>query len=366
MSDDGGKGRILIVDDGLENIQVLGGVLKREGYQINVARSGLQALESVATMAPDLILLDIIMPELDGRDTCRRLKANPTTKDIPVIFLTAKTKAEEIVDGFELGAVDYITKPFSVPELMARVNTHLELKLSRDMIAKQNDERKELLHVLCHDLTNPLGAIRIYLQWAERKPEVLSKKRLDMLCAVENGLQVIDLVRQMRALEEDKIKLKLEPVSIRSAIDACYSMMEPKFAEKQIELVTGFDDSLVVLAERTSFVNSVLNNLLTNAIKFSFSGSSITVEAYQETEQVILTIEDRGIGMPETLLADVFDISKATSRKGTNGEQGTGFGMPLLRKFVTAYGGTVELSSTEKTQSSDNHGTQARLTLSAG
>lgn len=123
--------RILVVDDTPQNIQVLGTLLRREGYQINVARNGLQALDIVAKAPPDLILLDVMMPELDGFETCRRLKQNATTWDIPIIFLTARTETEDIVHGFEVGAVDYVTKPFNPPELLSRVHTHLALQAAR-------------------------------------------------------------------------------------------------------------------------------------------------------------------------------------------------------------------------------------------
>jgi DNA-binding response OmpR family regulator len=123
--------RILIVDDTLQNIQVLGTVLREQQYQINVAQNGLQALELVAKVIPDLILLDIMMPELDGFATCERLKADEKTRDIPIIFLTAKTETDDIVRGFELGAVDYVTKPFNPTELLARVRTHLTMQRLR-------------------------------------------------------------------------------------------------------------------------------------------------------------------------------------------------------------------------------------------
>ena len=126
--------RILIVDDTPRNIQVLGALLKKEGYQINIAQNGLQAIEIVAETAPDLILLDVMMPELDGFQTCSRLKENPGTRDIPVIFLTARVETDDIVHGFELGAVDYVTKPFNPPELLSRVSTHLELKAAREKL----------------------------------------------------------------------------------------------------------------------------------------------------------------------------------------------------------------------------------------
>ncbi len=136
MSEDNKETRILIVDDTQKNIQVLGTMLQEEAYQINVAQNGLQALQVVEKVKPDLILLDIMMPEMDGYETCERLKSDPETKDIPVIFLTAKTETDDIVKGFNLGAVDYVTKPFNHAELMSRVTTHLELKAAREKLAQ--------------------------------------------------------------------------------------------------------------------------------------------------------------------------------------------------------------------------------------
>ena len=127
--------RILVVDDTPANIQALAGTLKDQGYQISVATNGKQALEVVGRVRPDLILLDVMMPEMDGFETCRRLKASQPTRDIPVIFLTARTETEDIVKGFELGAVDYVPKPFNAPELLARVNTHLTM----DRLHRENE-----------------------------------------------------------------------------------------------------------------------------------------------------------------------------------------------------------------------------------
>ncbi|MBF0527188.1 MAG: response regulator [Deltaproteobacteria bacterium] len=127
------KPLILIVDDVPMNLQVLGNTLSQENYQIAVATNGRQALSLTESVTPDLILLDVVMPEVDGFEVCRILKGDDRTKDIPIIFLTAKSESEDIVKGFELGAVDYLTKPFSTLELLARVRTHLELKKSKDM-----------------------------------------------------------------------------------------------------------------------------------------------------------------------------------------------------------------------------------------
>src|SRR5512147_784246 len=132
--------RILVVDDTPANIQALAGTLKERGYQISVATNGKQALEIVERVHPDLILLDVMMPEMDGFETCRRLKASEGTRGIPVIFLTAKTEVEDIVKGFEVGAVDYVAKPFNPHELLARVSTHLTMDELRRKLASKNAE----------------------------------------------------------------------------------------------------------------------------------------------------------------------------------------------------------------------------------
>ena len=154
------KSVILIVDDNPKNLQVLGNILKVKKCKVGVANNGQQALQMTENINPDLILLDIMMPKMDGFEVCKRLKASPETKEIPIIFLTAKTEMEDIVRGFRLGAVDYVTKPFHSVELLARVSTHLELKSALDtqkeLVAKLQtalDEVKKLsglLPICCH------------------------------------------------------------------------------------------------------------------------------------------------------------------------------------------------------------------------
>lgn len=137
--------RLLIVDDTPQNIQLLGTILRQEGYKINVAQNGLQALDVVQKTLPDLILLDVMMPEMDGFDTCRHLKKDLRTRDVPIIFLTAKTDAEDIVQGLEVGGVDYVGKPFNPAELLKRVQTHLELKAARERIQGLADQLSHYL-----------------------------------------------------------------------------------------------------------------------------------------------------------------------------------------------------------------------------
>jgi diguanylate cyclase (GGDEF)-like protein len=135
---------ILIVDDTVKNLQLLGSVLKAENYKIAVATNGNQAIITANDIKPDLILLDVMMPELDGFETCKKLKSIPETSEIPVIFLTAKVETEDIIEGFKVGAVDYVTKPFNTYELKARVKTHVELKISKDLLEQKNVILKKL------------------------------------------------------------------------------------------------------------------------------------------------------------------------------------------------------------------------------
>ena len=357
------KPHLLIVDDTPQNIQILGKTLREEGYEITVAVSGEQAIKVVGKILPDLILLDIMMPEMDGFETCERLQLSPQTQNIPVIFLTALTDTNNIVKGFDCGAVDYITKPFRTSEVVARVKTQLELKFSKENLLQRNTEQKELIHILCHDLNNPISAVRAFLGFIKDRPDLLSRHIENMFLAMENAADIIELVRNMRKLEEEK--LPLTNLNLKETIHQSIAILQQKFSEKNIELLVNVNEELAVLAEKTSFINSVLNNILTNAIKFSFPDSKIIIVAQKEEKFLIIKIRDFGIGMSQNLLNDIFDMSKSTSRKGTNGEIGTGFGMLLMKKFITAYHGTIEISSKEKSNDAKNYGTEITLTLNA-
>lgn len=358
---------ILIVDDNPQNVEILWKALKNKNYKIIMANSGIQALRVIDEIIPDLILLDIMMPNMNGFEVCEKLKASPETQHIPIIFLTALTDSEDIIKGFEYGAMDYITKPFNLPELLVRVNTHLELKFSKELLLEKNAEQKELLHILCHDLANPMSLVKIFLELSEsRSDDWLLEQKPSMLQAMENGLKIIELVREVRVLDEKKGKINLIPCNLRNLVSESLMILQPQFTQKNIAYEMNIDESLTVLGEKTSFINSVLNNIFTNAIKFSFPDSIITVNARQEGETVIVTITDTGIGMSPKLLEDVFDISQPTTRRGTNGEKGTGFGMPLMKKFITIFGGDIEISSKEKKTGVEDHGTTVKLILKSG
>ncbi|MBT3273053.1 MAG: hybrid sensor histidine kinase/response regulator [Spirochaetales bacterium] len=351
---------ILAVDDTEANLDILVDLLG-ENYNVSVAIDGTSALELVEEEIPDLVLLDIMMPEMDGYEVCRKLKEKSETAQIPVIFLTAKSEPEDIARGFDTGAVDYVPKPFNAVELLARVKTQLEIKHNRDLVIQKSTEQKELLHILCHDLANPFNSMLGVMEVVSDDPETFEEYADLLRKSVSNGLEVIELVRGMRAVEEKP--LELSDVNLSEGLDNSLSILGSRFDEKSIAANVDVAADIVVRAERTSLINSVLNNVLTNAVKFSQEGTSIDITAKAENAFVTFSIADHGVGMPATLVDDLFDVSKATSRPGTNGEKGTGFGMPLIRKFMEAYGGTITVESKDIGNSPEDHGTTVILTF---
>lgn len=355
--------KILIVDDQLKNIQLLGNLLKEKGYQVEFATSGQEALEWVHDEGFDLILLDVMMPGMDGFEVCRQLKKDGLTRDMPVIFLTAKTAGEDILTGFEVGGIDYITKPFNAAELLARVATHLELKKGREQILQESTKRQELLHILCHDLMNSIGPVKTFLELLKNDPMRLDEIIDICIMSAENGMDVITLVREYLALDENKVSLKLEPLNLKKMVEYSTWLLRQDIQAKGIQLTMDIDPELIVTVERTSFINSVLNNLLTNAVKFSFPDGKLYLSAQEEEKQVKLVVRDFGIGIPKTLLGAIFEVNKPTTRPGTKGEQGTGFGMPLVKKFVTTYGGDIVVNSSTEDTESFKRGTEVTILI---
>ncbi len=359
--------QILVVDDIPENLQIVGETLSRNiACDLAFATDGPQALESVKEIRPDLILLDVMMPGMTGFQVCKTLKSDPETAHIPVLFLTAKVETSDVVAGFEAGAVDYITKPFNPPELVSRVKTQLNLRQTAAYLAVKNDELRQLLHILCHDLANPVGNI-LALSRMMDDPTQIERIRHMIEISANGALDLIEMVRQMRALEEGKLKVALQPIELASACREAEASLQTKFLQKRMRLELDVPPGLKAKAEPVMLVNSVLCNLLTNAIKFSRSGSTVWISAAAlEDGNVMLAIRDEGIGIPPELLETLFDMNAQTSRPGTEGEIGTGFGMPQARKFIAMFGGTITVASKDIQSHPADHGTTVTIMLPRG
>ncbi|MCP4153866.1 MAG: hybrid sensor histidine kinase/response regulator [bacterium] len=362
------KSLILVVDDDPKNCQVLGSILKREKYKVAVAADGAQALGMLERIKPDLILLDVMMPGMSGFEVCKKIKENAATVDIPVIFLTIRSEVEDILKGFEQGAADYVTKPFNISELLARIQTHLELRRSKEVIIEQSLEQKTLLHILCHDLANPirwtigmLSSVRLLNDIGEIKKRIAELNKV-----VCHEAEIIKLGRDM-FLPGQKFSIKLEMVPLSAAVRQSVKILARSFRDKNIKIFVHIAENIRVKAEEVSLVNIVLSNILSNAVKFSEIGSGINVSAklHKENGIVSFLVKDNGRGMSKSTVSHLFDMTGSAVETGTAGEKGTGYGMYLVKEIVSLYGGTIEVTSLEKSQAIQNEesGTEVKITL---
>jgi two-component system sensor histidine kinase/response regulator len=355
---------ILIVDDTPTNIDVLVNLLQ-DAYELKVANRGARALR-ICEQDPsvDLILLDVMMPEMDGFEVCRTLRASPGTRDIPIIFLTAKTETDDVVHGFAVGTNDYVAKPFRPAELLARVQTQLTIQAQRREIDARSAELKELLHIVSHDVANQFGAVSMFLELARTTPDAQLASIVPLVdAAVRNGVGLTRLVRTLRTSEDKPIPLA--PVPLGPAVAEAALLAGEAARAKSVSLAVDATD-FPVMAERHALVVSVLGNLLSNALKFSEPGTTVSLTTEVHPDRVCLTVRDQGEGMPPEVVATLFDVTRSISRAGTAGERGTGFGMPLMQRFVTRFGGTVDVTSRPRAMHPEDHGTEFRIWLRRG
>lgn len=358
--------KILIVDDIAFNRTVLTKILKKSGHDLSIATSGEQALQMVEIVAPDVILLDYMMPGMNGLEVLKALKEDSRFKTIPVIFLTASDEIEFMTEAFNTGAVDYISKPFKAAELNARVSTQIRRLDDAEAIMRKVQEQQELIHILAHDLRNPLVACRGLVELLEAGDAAIELIGPRVRDSMQKCLDTIELVRKKGLLEEDVTKLVLESLNIQERMLGVISDFEVPLENKGIQIINQIPENLFVIAENTSLNNVVLPNMISNAIKFSYPNTKIELLAEETEDSVQLKIKDYGMGIPEYLLPMIFDPKKITRRAGTMNEQGTGYGMGLVRKLMNGYRGRIQIDSVAKSADHRKHGTLVTLHFEKG
>jgi signal transduction histidine kinase len=351
------KATILVVDDTADNLTLMNNLLKDE-YKVKVAHSGEKALLiATSETPPDLILLDIMMPNIDGYEVCRRLKANPKTLNIPVVFLTAKVGIEDEKKGLELGAVDYITKPISPPIVMARVKNHLalqekniELEHAKFAAEKANLAKSSFLSSMSHELRSPLNAILGFAQLMESDtppPNDSQKESIaQILQAGWHLLKLINEILDLAKVESGQVPMSREPVSLAEVLLECQSMIEPQMQQRGIRLtLPPFDIPLFVRADRTR-LKQILINLLSNAVKYNKKQGLIEVTCAQGKSGFIRTsVKDSGAGLPPEQLTQLFQPFNRLGQE-TGGEEGTGIGLVVAKRLVELMDGQIGVEST--------------------
>ncbi len=347
------KPLILIVDDIEANIQLLATMLSDSGFDIGVAYSGVEALDSVSAYKPDLILLDIMMPEMDGFEVATILKSNNLTKDIPIIFLTAKADISDTTKGFEIGANDYVTKPFQSQELLARVHTHLKLKFLMEELVQMNNVRNRFFSIISHDLKNPFSGIiglsemlaedagNLSTEEVQHTGEVMHKSAKVLYELLENLLE-------WSRSQLGTIEFKQYPLDLQDYVNKAINIYLLKAEQKQITLRSFISTESKVFADNY-MLNTILRNLIGNAIKFTPNGGIILVGATscEDSTLVKLFVRDSGIGIPKDNQDNIFRLDTKYVRAGTNNEVGTGLGLILTKELVEKHRGNIWFESEE-------------------
>jgi signal transduction histidine kinase len=360
--------QILIVDDVPENLQVLGSMLQRKGYDVNVASSGMDALALISKQKPDLILLDVAMPQMDGFQVCEKLKSQEETSDIPIMFLTAHSDKERIVRGFHVGGVDYITKPFHAAELLARVRTHLELKTSKEMLLHRNDElqvlnddKNELFGIVAHDLKNPLNGIRGIAEMLLKDPTLTDEQKREFYENIFDSAQkmfaLIQNLLNVNAIERGAIQITIQPTAVAGMVAHIVHDYHQRAEEKSIALHLSNDELAVAECDELSLVQ-ILDNLVSNAIKYSPHGKNVFIRVRQvppETPtdenattattpllgRIRFEVQDEGPGLTDEDKTKLFGKFAKLSAQPTGKEHSTGLGLSIVKKLVEAMNGNV-------------------------
>ncbi len=335
------KAVVLVVDDQVVNVRLITALLAQQGYTTVSALGGEEGVKLALSELPDLVLLDVRMPDMDGFEVLRKLRATPATADLPIIFLTADDDRENLVRGFSAGVSDYVTKPFVARELLARVRTHVDLKKSRDALRRFAQEKQDMAELVAHDLRNYLANIMFATDLQCALPDVdLGVVRLahSIRSSADAGLLFLQALLEQQ--EEQASGGLIEPLSVQTLLGDAMGLLNESARAKRISLDLMPHDVIVVSGLRSSAVH-VLQNLLSNAIKYSPQGSRVSIAATSNGKRGRMLVMDRGPGISSTDQERLFQRFTRLSSEPTAGETSTGLGLALAKQQARAMGGDL-------------------------
>jgi two-component system sensor histidine kinase/response regulator len=348
--------RILIVDDDRLNVRILSSILKPEGYELLAAHSGEEALAVYDQFKPDLVLLDVMMPGMNGFEVCRTLRDRHAANLAPVIFITAKSESDDVVEGLEAGGVDYLPKPFKGREALARLRTHLHNRLlneqQRQLVAQlstANHAKNRLLGMVAHDLRNPLASIRGLTDFlCDGTVGALTPDQLDLVQTIrdtsQSMLTMVNELLDLSVIESGELKIQPEQRPIAELLTKSVYLNNINAAKKGSHIeVEEADDA--VLNIDTDKIKQVVDNLLSNAIKFSPPNSTIRVSTQRDQSGYSVLVRDQGPGIPEGERHKLFKDFSQTSVKPTAGEKSTGLGLAICKRIMESHGGSIGAES---------------------
>lgn len=363
MEIDPSEYKVLIVDDVMSNVLLLKVLLTNEKFKIVTATNGTQALDVVDKEQPDLILLDVMMPDMSGFEVSQHLKAKPETNDIPIIFLTALNSTADIVKGFQVGANDFISKPFNKEELIIRVMHQISLIAAKRIILRQTEElkrtimgRDKLYSVIAHDLRSPMGSIKMVLNMLilNLPSSKIGNEMFEMLTmanqTTEEVFALLDNLLKWTKSQIGKLNVVYQDMDIVGVIQGVIEIFSMVAELKKIKIGLESPAELEVHAD-IDMLKTVVRNLISNAIKFSNEGGDVLVKIIDEGDQAVISVVDSGCGISEEDQAKLLHTDTHFSTFGTNNEEGSGLGLLLCQDFVIKNGGKLWFTSKKGTGS---------------
>lgn len=351
--------KILIVDDVMSNVLLLKVLLTNEKFAIATASNGRQALEQVEKENPDLVLLDVMMPDMSGFEVAQHLKSNPNTADIPIIFLTALNSTADIVKGFQVGANDFISKPFNKEELIIRVTHQISLVAAKRLILSKTEElqrtiagRDKLYSVIAHDLRSPMGSIKMVLNMLilNLPSEKIGAEMYELLTmanqTTEDVFSLLDNLLKWTKSQIGKLNVVYQDVDLVEVTDGAIEIFSMVASLKKIRIHEMKPEKMMVNAD-IDMLKTVVRNLLSNAIKFSKENSEVLVKMEEVDGMAVVSVQDYGCGISEEGQKKLLHTDTHFSTFGTNNEEGSGLGLLLCKDFVVKNGGKLWFTSKE-------------------
>lgn len=351
--------KILIVDDVMSNVLLLKVLLTNEKFAIATASNGRQALEQVEKENPDLVLLDVMMPDMSGFEVAQHLKSNPNTADIPIIFLTALNSTADIVKGFQVGANDFISKPFNKEELIIRVTHQISLVAAKRLILSKTEElqrtiagRDKLYSVIAHDLRSPMGSIKMVLNMLilNLPSEKIGAEMYELLTmanqTTEDVFSLLDNLLKWTKSQIGKLNVVYQDVDLVEVTDGVIEIFSMVASLKKIRIREMKPEKMMVNAD-IDMLKTVVRNLLSNATKFSKENSEVLVKMEEVDGMAVVSVQDHGCGISEEGQKKLLHTDTHFSTFGTNNEEGSGLGLLLCKDFVVKNGGKLWFTSKE-------------------
>lgn len=348
------RNEILIVDDNPENLRVLSKVLKGAGYQIRAATNGSQALASIEAEEPDLVLLDVHMADMNGFEVCQRVKDDPRFDKLPILFLSALDDSGNKLQGFESGAVDYITKPFDADEVLARVSTHLTLRRTQDQLSDSFEKlqrleklRANLVHMVVHDLKSPLFALNSSLGFLrDDVNHALDEETLETLDNIittgEELAQMVDQLLDINQLEEGRMPINRQHCNFGDLVGTAIYSVKGISPDREIRLDI---DQHATASCDAHLVRRVIENLVSNGLIHTPPEQPLTVAVRRGTDDVLFSVKDEGHGVPEDLKERIFEKFASAQARKDGHYHSSGLGLAFCKLAVEAHDGTIGVES---------------------